>query len=701
MTQIVTDEQGGTFEFPDDATPQEIAKALGVFPPPASAREDVMRTVPAGLARGFAGLVGLPGDARNLIDKGVGWAEEKLLGPAPSRQTLSGLITGQAPPPRETLLSKLGLPEIPAPPTGADVVGAIEGQTGPLYQPQTTAGQYANKAAEFAGGAVAGPLRQIPYALGLAATGGVAAQGAGDLAESMGGPTARAIAEPVAGVATMLAGGATSGGMRTTPGDMAARRTQDMTERQWQEAIARQQAAQAQGTPLLATEAMDSRPMQALTADVAASRYGGPINEFMDARPAQVANRVRQDLGTVAPPVLEPWTLAGEAQRRAEGIVGEANARRTAAASPYYDAASQQLTSPGRIAVLQRQIDRRIEEVGANTPGGRELMRLRQGLQEMAFDPATGQAAPTGALEQRVGPLSSQYRSTRDRITADSIDPNAMEREARGVVGPYNDRLRRILERNPNFSAGQQEYIAQSPAVQELVDGPVGRIARSGDVKTMVGILSDPTSTRPATIRRLAISFGSSPEGQEAYRGMMRLYLENEFQRAAKAVQPGPNRMSGINFRNALMGGEDGTRAANLRTMFEEVGRMQGLPPSELWNGFNRTMDTFERMGRIPGVGSPTAGRGAAYEEAATGGVVNAIAGAADVTKGSILGMLRRKAQQWTQGENLDELARVIVNPRGVELLREMAGQMPGTRRSQMILAAMLEAAREPLTTAE
>ena len=125
-----------------------------------SVMSDIAQTIPAGLARGTAALVGLPGEVAGLGATGIDYAAKGLAAGA-SYLTGNNIEAPQRPsgPP----LAGFSLPD------SADITRAVEGVTGPLYKPQTTPGKYVNTAAEFA------PNMISPGTMARRAIGGVLA----------------------------------------------------------------------------------------------------------------------------------------------------------------------------------------------------------------------------------------------------------------------------------------------------------------------------------------------------------------------------------------------------------------------------------------------------------------------------------------------------------------------------------------------
>jgi len=84
---------------------------------------DSLRAIPGGLAKGVAGIVGLPGDVQQLMNRGMDY--------------LTGAHVAD-------------LPRSPLSPTSGDLNSAISAPFGGYYQPKTIPGQYTETAASFA-----------------------------------------------------------------------------------------------------------------------------------------------------------------------------------------------------------------------------------------------------------------------------------------------------------------------------------------------------------------------------------------------------------------------------------------------------------------------------------------------------------------------------------------------------------------------
>lgn len=110
--------------------------------PSASFRDyatDMARAIPGGLAKGVAGVVGLPSEIQNYVNKGADW----LTGATPEQIKRMNEMRD-----KNSFIPKL--------PTSESLNKAFSAPTGGYYQPKTTAGEYAEAVAEFAPGILGG-----------------------------------------------------------------------------------------------------------------------------------------------------------------------------------------------------------------------------------------------------------------------------------------------------------------------------------------------------------------------------------------------------------------------------------------------------------------------------------------------------------------------------------------------------------------
>jgi len=149
---------------------------------------DIAKSAGIGLAKGAIGLAGLPGDAPGALE---------ALADYGNRKAVEWGVPGAVPRNATKFQNPL--------PGAADIQAAIESKTGKFYEPQTTAGQYAQTIGEFAPAAIGGP-ETLGARLMRMVTPAVASEAAG---QSTAGtaiePWARAAGAVVGGKASSLA----------------------------------------------------------------------------------------------------------------------------------------------------------------------------------------------------------------------------------------------------------------------------------------------------------------------------------------------------------------------------------------------------------------------------------------------------------------------------------------------------------------
>jgi hypothetical protein len=179
-------------EMPQASAPPVAAPKFKIVQMPEAAPElawgetaiDAAKSFGTGIEQGAISLVNTGSDIANFARNTVGgW-----MGITPEQ--FQALDQAQ---------SRLG---IGVPSNSDTVTKKIEGVQGPLYKPQTTAGEYANTVGQFVPGAVAGPGGVVRKGA-LAVVPGMASEAAGQITEGTA-------LEPYARVAGALAGGLTA-----------------------------------------------------------------------------------------------------------------------------------------------------------------------------------------------------------------------------------------------------------------------------------------------------------------------------------------------------------------------------------------------------------------------------------------------------------------------------------------------------------
>jgi hypothetical protein len=213
---------------------------------------DITKSAGIGLVQGGIGLASLPGNLQWLARKGV----DKIAG------------TNYA----ETAPTLM--------PTYGDLKGKAEALTGEFYKPQSTAGEYARTAGEFAPGMIGGAAGLPARAL-AAGTGAVASETAGQATE---GTAAEPWARMIAGVLGSFA--PSVGARMVTPAPAPARLPRDIA------------ALDAEGIRLTAGQRSGSKPLQWAESVAGDTSFAGPrARDFAEAQNADFTRAVLRRIG--------------------------------------------------------------------------------------------------------------------------------------------------------------------------------------------------------------------------------------------------------------------------------------------------------------------------------------------------------------------------------------------------------------------
>lgn len=158
---------------PSPAVPVQPSSQSGPRPDTGT---DVLKSFGAGVVRGGIGMASLPATAEELYAKAGSGLQSAISEPT---RKIAGAIADYGGPLAMPLRMFSGGPTNK--PTQEQITGAVERAAGPLYQPQTTAGEYARTVGEFLPGAVSpGGMARKAASVVLP---GVASEGAGQLAK--------------------------------------------------------------------------------------------------------------------------------------------------------------------------------------------------------------------------------------------------------------------------------------------------------------------------------------------------------------------------------------------------------------------------------------------------------------------------------------------------------------------------------------
>jgi hypothetical protein len=535
---------------------------------PVNTAKDVGLSVASGARNAVAGLPGLPADIANLGIMGANWLGRKA-------DTARGIEPA---------------PDVPAIPWGSrQSTQAFNDVTGiPDYQPQTTAGRYAGKAAEFAVPALIGPagLAATSARVGSGIVSGITSEGAGDLAASAGwSPAAQEGARLVGGLGTGVALGA-RGALRPNAGDMLARRGLG-ADTNLAPAYERQAEGIAAGLPLMGHEALQNQEISQLAAQTA--RQPGPAGRIMgqayDKRANEVPRAVEGLMSrTIGPEVTNPPAVAAQVSQTAENAILRAQQQRTAASSPFFQAAANEQAPAAEVGAIRQEAQDLAPQL--SNAAGRRTNQFARDLTSRV----PGSADP----ETRIGTLDSIRKDWNERMGLPAIASSAVSQEARGTIGEGVGRLTDVLTRaNEDFAYGMWRHADFTDnVIRPLMDGPISKIKDAKSISAISDIMVNPAEASPASIAQAARVLNQVEP--DAYRNWARIWLENNLNIAEKK---GAN--VGQDFLVRSMQGTKGR--ANFQAVLNGVAEANGMQPAEITTAWNRAINVIGNMSKKPG----------------------------------------------------------------------------------------------------
>lgn len=540
-----TKPQGQRQPWDDDPIVGSAADPWAEFrtPPKDTVAADVAKSGGTGVVRGVLGALGMIPAA---VDAAHGFVERHVLDP------IFGAV------PQQDRAAQVDL-------TPSGLENKLTAVTGPLHEPQTTAGKYATTIGEFAPSAIAGP--------------GGAARKAAEIvlpavaSEAAGEATAGTALEPYARVAGgLVAGGATgmAAARTSAPERMVARATAGQDATVFQLAQALQDRAAALGVPLSGPEAVQQvtqggTKLGDLQRVIEGSTEGGARTApFYAGRPGQVQDATGRVLDQIAPAPATPSTLGPRAAEAAQGALDDVRRGINRGTRPLYAAAEGHVIDPADFAPIgddpafQASLRRlRSDEVLGpryaampdNTVG--VVDAVTKDMRDRGI--ALGNAANPGFSSQTAAAYGTGAAEARDIAR----DP------ARGGSQAYDDAL-----------AAQEQARRQN--LNPLQQGPLGQIAAAGDTRAAYGALlpAQPLAGgRDELVDAAQRLFSQDPSLVPA---LVRQHIADAADASARNLQSGPAQYAGANLVNTVAGTPQ--QRQNLEAVMAAAGVQSDLP---------------------------------------------------------------------------------------------------------------------------
>lgn len=549
-------------------------RIIGPAAPTVSQGEDVARSAQTGGVEGASQFLGTIGDLQNIggaaAQKVAGFLKEHGFGDGSVPQGIPGIPTipqafqalstavakkTGADPRLSRLATAAMMPAaIGQAPTSAEIQGAVT-KDGPLYQPQTKAGQYARTIAQFA------PAAATP--------GSAARRLANVIAPALASETAGQItkgtkAEPYARIAGALAGGG-GAAILAAPGPrtrILAEAVRGASDDQIAQARQLMETGQREGVQLTMAEALQQvtnggTGMGRLQRVVEGTKAGAErISPVMAQRPGQVRQAVTGFADTLAPATDQPSMIGAQAQQAAEGGLGDVRRFVNFGAQPHYEALVGQALPDAEFQHLRQNptFAAALGELRSNPELNASIAHLpdndlsvinevQKRIQGMAEAATPNPANPAGNNQ-----LAAVRNSAAGQVNDIASQASPDWRAARDAV-----------------SAGRQEYL------EPLQRGPLGAISATPDVGTQTSALfpTRPLEGAPAETARAIEMLGS--QDPAAGPSLVRQHLVNDLNEATQANVGGPNQWGGAKYAALVAGNPE-----QERTLMSGVGAAGG-----------------------------------------------------------------------------------------------------------------------------
>lgn len=634
--------------------------------------EDALKSAGAGLVRGTAGLIGLPETVASLGASGIEAATDfigKQLGIETQRPQGKPLV------------------ELPS---SEKMLREYEAEAGPLHEPQYKTGKFARNAAEFIPGALAGPAgsaRQIGTNLLRFGVGpGLTSEAAGQVAHEYA-PAAEPYVRGGTAVATgvgasMLSRPATAG--RAIQGQLP----EYVTPAHVQRAEALVGAAQQRGITLTWPEALSQVTGRPVLTDmqriVESSAAGRPqMQAVMGDRPQQINTAAHREIDRLAPARADPSSIGSEVGRTAESAINDARGVISAHTEPFYRASENIRLTPAEMGQMRRvtpgyerardairadeQLNRHVAHLPDNSVGF--LNEVKKYLGEAAENARS--PVQQGRSVQRSAGLSTDEATVRQA---------AIDAAAR-AVGPGRA--------NPYEVALNTQRDARERYLQPLLDGPLGKLA-DRDISTKRAIEAlfpanpDGGSHNEVT-RAVSALVARRPAAAQS---LIRAHAEAELDAAFNAAGRGQEaaQYAGAGFAHRMVGSSvvPTQRLENLRAAIE------ALPNGrQTWDGFAHFLEIAQATGTRQSIGSKTTFNTADMKALEAGGPV-AAAVKTGLSPGKWWSIVNDKWSAWQLGNNLEQLAHILTDPRSGPLLRRLADLPRGSEQAGAAAARII-----------
>lgn len=657
-----------------------------------STGSDVGKSAVSGGLRGLLSLLGLGGDIQQISrlaeSSATAGAQRQLQDPEALANLPSGLQRAIK---KQAEVEPTSITDRTLFPTSQQVISTVEPALPILgYEPKTSLGRIAQSAGEFAGGGVPGKISAAPLAARTIGFGGIGATGA--TAEEVLNVPQEAVSLPL----MAIAGGVSS---RVRPLEKALADTQVTGK-----ARETMQAAKELDFPLTAVEAMEQPELDSLLLGAMRREDSSKdiAEKFITPRATASEAAVSKQLeGLLLPDIPQPKTTAKEAQEASKAVMGEVRKERTNIVEPFYKAAESERLADTQS--IQSLIDEANSLIKSNRYSKETVSQLNYFIKRISDKVTTKTKEPKGRTilaprkkdkskivpTNEISRLDSVQRDISSRLKLPQESPNAVQQEARGVVGALNQKLDDILvNSSDNIRIGREKYKeATIEIVDDIGDTGIAVIEATPEINmnTVVDVIKNESIATPTTITKLANALNQ--KDPEVFSKIASYYLRNA---AKSSVKPGQEITSGAQFAKTVAG----TKAdkERLDAILTGVARAKGLNPKTVTSGFDKLLDVMFASGRLSQM------KGAKVKVDVPSPTDKGLLSASFVQPGKPIGdfFARRRNQKFFDG-----FTKALMSDDALTALEELAGASVNSRRFQALVSTIIASSRELAPTVE
>ena len=632
-----------------------------------STTKDVGLSALSAVPKAASGILGMGRDAGDMLGYGLSYGMQRLFGVSPEEASSNNQRLRDV----RAKVAETGL--APQGPKASEIRSGIETVTGPLHEPKTLPGKFADTATQMTVGSMAlgagGPFARLLQGVIPGVSTEAVAQIPGIKGTKLE-PWARGITAFLASAGTQAAT-APNSAEKVVSDAMQGVTKADMNKAM----LLMENSRKPGGVALTWPEAIQHVTNGRTTLDevsrfVENSRFGGPkMRSFYADRPQQVSTAVERQGNAIDPFPSRPEFIAPNVQKTAQEQIDRVNAGINNATRPLYNAANPVRLSPAEMQAIRANpaYDAIVKQIRADKYAGShyqnvadDSVEMIDAVQKVMRGDAEGLKQSTQGIDRFASSIASDQRGR-------------MVDAAKTASTDYETAL-----------AEQQRL--RSLYLNPLQNGPVGKLAGTDAIEQQLGAIfpRNPVAGSEAGVAKAVSALAKKDPTLAA--NVIGAHIDNVFNEATKKLMSGPNSAGGAKFAVLIAGNNQ--QARNLEAA------IRALPNGDSkWIGFKNLLENLEATGRRKAVGSPTDLNTAIRQDLKAGGAVGtAAANAASPARWTTI--ISDAYRDFRLGKNTQILAHLFTDPSKGKFLTELAMYKTGSPEALAITARALASAQ-------